>query len=769
MNVAFGYASQARVSGENQDAHGVFRFDGLTLGVVCDGVGGHTGGQQAAQLAVRTVAEAMSQAAGSDPAQALVEAITLANRAIYETGRKSHRLMGMSTTIVAVAIQDGVAVVAHVGDSRAYLVRHGEVRALTRDHTMVNMFVDNDLLSPEDAASHPEAHVLARSLGSERQVDVDVTHAPMLHHGDVILLCTDGLHGAVDEHELGNADWNQLEGAAAHLLRRASAQGTPDNATVALFRVGEGPPGMQPTQIPNLENPGDVLTPSSSDWVQTPDLHSEPLPPALYPIEPEDEPTAQDESAAGLLDTQEPASPTGTSSPLPPRVSSRTPPPEPEREEAPNRNRRRVLLIGGSSVVLAALILGGAFASRPLLSGEVPTFRVDMAGLFAWARTDTPEPTAPAEGDDASADADGTAGDLMVQTEGTGGSLSIDEGDPGSDPVEPAEAAPPTGSEPSAAFTQGDVNIVRQPGEWVHIELPPVKINRKTRSLYGNPVPSPTPRSDIANRIRAQRPCSEVEPIINDAMASSPEYAPLWVELWNCHQDIHQSALDVQLQGHHQFEEIRMHLEGRPEQPTGKKLPYWFLPATSGIERRMDLWEEHVVAGEAKLFDEVVMDAIYADIIAARFHHDLIIESALAIAFSEIEDPSPEQVQDWARRVYIARTHWERRVGEMVREYDSPAYNRVRNLLADATFDFEKKLDERLARERQEKPGATLEDVDWGALADELRLPREVARALLTSTGDLPPPSAEQVAKKEEQAPRGPRLGSQSPVELIKD
>ena len=104
----------------------MFEIGDLVLAVVCDGVGGHTGGQQAATLAVRTVAQAFQDGV-TDVSAGLIEAITLANRTIYEAGRKSHRLMGMSTTIVAVAIRDDIAYVAHVGDSRAYLTRGTEI------------------------------------------------------------------------------------------------------------------------------------------------------------------------------------------------------------------------------------------------------------------------------------------------------------------------------------------------------------------------------------------------------------------------------------------------------------------------------------------------------------------------------------------------------------------------------------------------------------------------------------------------------------------
>src|SRR5690606_15112595 len=135
------------------------------------------------------------QADVSDVPKALREAIQAANLAIYEAARRNHRLTGMGTTVVLAALTDEVAWFGHVGDSRAYLVRGGTVRQMTRDHTMVNLLVDAELLTPEDAATHPEAHVLSRSLGVERQVDVEISDPVPLEPEDVVFLCSDGVHG----------------------------------------------------------------------------------------------------------------------------------------------------------------------------------------------------------------------------------------------------------------------------------------------------------------------------------------------------------------------------------------------------------------------------------------------------------------------------------------------------------------------------------------------------------------------------------------------
>ena len=287
MDLAWGYGTDTRQRGENQDCHGVFQFSNCTLFVVCDGMGGHAGGAQASALAVRTIYDTIKEKEESPIRTALAEAIRKANRTIYETGRKSHRLQGMGTTVVAAAVHDGVAHVAHVGDSRVLLVRQGKIEALTRDHTMVNMFVDHDLLSPEDAASHPEAHVLARSLGVERQVDIEFHEPIEMAEDDVLILCSDGVHGVVSEADMGALDWTNPQAGADTLLRLvADADGT-DNATLVSVTFGgaaNGSAGV--TEPPPAERIEDHLTPSSQGPIRTPTLLNEPQPPALFAVDP---------------------------------------------------------------------------------------------------------------------------------------------------------------------------------------------------------------------------------------------------------------------------------------------------------------------------------------------------------------------------------------------------------------------------------------------------------------------------------------------------
>lgn len=250
MEHSLGYGTDKRTRGENQDNHGVFRFPRFTAAIVCDGMGGHVGGAYAAALAVRTLHQCLSEAGDAPLPQLLESALQKTNTAIYEAARKNHRLAGMGTTAVVVLVTETEAYVAHVGDSRAYVITRGEARSLTRDHTMVNLFVDAELLTPEDAATHPEAHVLSRSLGMERSVDVELGAAVPIERGSAVMLCSDGVHGVVTDWEFANISWNKPNDAVAQVLRIVEAREGDDNATAVAIYAGPSSENVPPTGIP---------------------------------------------------------------------------------------------------------------------------------------------------------------------------------------------------------------------------------------------------------------------------------------------------------------------------------------------------------------------------------------------------------------------------------------------------------------------------------------------------------------------------------------
>jgi PPM family protein phosphatase len=206
--------------------------------VVADGMGGAKAGEVAAGLAV----EHLERLGGESSAAELTGAIEEANRAIRRLAEDDPERAGMGTTITAAMLGDGsVAEVLHVGDSRAYLLREGELRLLTRDHSMVAELVDRGTLTPEEAETHPQRNVITRALGAEPEVRVDHLQQE-LQPGDTLLLCTDGLSAHVPEAEI-EAALNaapSLDAAVDALVALANEAGGTDNVTVLLARVVPG-------------------------------------------------------------------------------------------------------------------------------------------------------------------------------------------------------------------------------------------------------------------------------------------------------------------------------------------------------------------------------------------------------------------------------------------------------------------------------------------------------------------------------------------------
>ncbi|HEY0796887.1 MAG TPA: protein phosphatase 2C domain-containing protein, partial [Acidisarcina sp.] len=168
------------------------------LFTLADGAGGHNQGEVASRTAVECILAGFRSAPKAEPHTALLpQLIQAANEDVYETGRLAGEGgSGMATTIVACALRYASAVVSHVGDSRCYLIRRGVATQLTRDHTLVAEQVRMGLLKPEEAATSANRHVLSRSLGSGMFISVD-TRLVQLQPGDMMLLCSDGLHGAL--------------------------------------------------------------------------------------------------------------------------------------------------------------------------------------------------------------------------------------------------------------------------------------------------------------------------------------------------------------------------------------------------------------------------------------------------------------------------------------------------------------------------------------------------------------------------------------------
>jgi protein phosphatase len=225
----------------NEDRFAVAPELGLYL--VADGMGGHSAGQVASELAAETALRAVRELkdASVSPAEKLRFAVASANHEIFQAGRARPELAGMGTTLVAVLAHDGRAALAHVGDSRAYRLRDGRIRQLTQDHSVVGELVRRHEISPDAAREHPHRHVLTRALGVRPVVEADLAElAP--EPGDVCALCSDGLttHVRDDEIAARMAPDADPHAAVEALIELANARGGEDNITVVLLRWEDG-------------------------------------------------------------------------------------------------------------------------------------------------------------------------------------------------------------------------------------------------------------------------------------------------------------------------------------------------------------------------------------------------------------------------------------------------------------------------------------------------------------------------------------------------
>jgi serine/threonine protein phosphatase PrpC len=210
------------------------------LFAVADGVGGEERGEVASQTAIESLLSGFRAAPKGEAHTVLMPRIVQsANTRIYELGKvASPGGSRMATTVVACAFRYDRVVVAHVGDSRCYLIRHGAALQVTRDHTVVAEQVRMGLLSSREAATAETRHLLSRSLGNDLFVNVEIDDR-QVHEDDILLLCSDGLHGPVNGSEIGEiVKWNpDLNTAARKLIALANDRDGGDNVSVQLIRV----------------------------------------------------------------------------------------------------------------------------------------------------------------------------------------------------------------------------------------------------------------------------------------------------------------------------------------------------------------------------------------------------------------------------------------------------------------------------------------------------------------------------------------------------
>jgi serine/threonine protein phosphatase PrpC len=253
MIAAFGRTDVGRRRKINEDSFLV--SPEASLFAVCDGMGGHNAGEVASRMAIDTIAGFVERSGvekeitwpwGLDgeisfDANRLKTAIRLANAQVFQAADNREDLTGMGTTVVAALVSGQAMTIGSAGDSRCYLVRDDRLVQLTRDDSWVSAAVGEGILNSDDVERHPLRNVITKAVGARDSIDLDVVEH-RLEPGDIVLLCSDGLHGMLNDHELQKLllpPLESLEETAASLIDAANEAGGRDNVTVVLLRYTE--------------------------------------------------------------------------------------------------------------------------------------------------------------------------------------------------------------------------------------------------------------------------------------------------------------------------------------------------------------------------------------------------------------------------------------------------------------------------------------------------------------------------------------------------
>lgn len=241
MNIV-GNTDIGKVRAKNEDGFDFGYFDdGAAWGVVCDGMGGVHGGKIASSVAIDMVSEKIKKCYSKSMPVAslenlLLSAITTANVTVYDRGSAQDDLKGMGTTIVAAVVKNNEACIAHVGDSRAYIISEDKIEQVTKDHSLVQEMLDNGQITEQEYENTPIKNIITRAMGIGEDIDIDFDFV-CINPGDALLLCSDGLSGLVDKQTLLRIyKENDFSVLADKYIDKANELGGKDNITVVVMK-----------------------------------------------------------------------------------------------------------------------------------------------------------------------------------------------------------------------------------------------------------------------------------------------------------------------------------------------------------------------------------------------------------------------------------------------------------------------------------------------------------------------------------------------------
>lgn len=229
--------SVGKIRALNEDAFYVAPLaNNSLLAVVADGMGGHNAGEIASNEAINVIRDVATENE-HEAKEVLIEALNSANSTVYKMSQDKTALSGMGTTITACLISDEKVTAAQVGDSRLYLVRDGKIIQVTKDHSLVEMLIENGTITRDDAKHHPQKNVITRAIGTDSSVEADI-YEFSITKGDIILLCSDGLVNMVEDEKILSIikKTRKFEQTADKLIHEAENAGGNDNITVILIK-----------------------------------------------------------------------------------------------------------------------------------------------------------------------------------------------------------------------------------------------------------------------------------------------------------------------------------------------------------------------------------------------------------------------------------------------------------------------------------------------------------------------------------------------------
>ena len=560
---------------------------------------------------------------------------------------------------------------------------------------MVNLFVESGLLSPEEAQTHPEANVLSRVVGIERSVDLDVSAPIKLDEGDVLLVCSDGVHSVLTDWEFGNVDWDMPQAGVQQALEMIAEREANDNATLVAIMMGQCDENISLTTPPEISSEASAtLTPAAAGRAEQPP----PSPPvtdesAGQPWQYSDDSTTSDTAPAIPKNTDAPPPPPaagaaqgvpappplndilgqappagGDMMPPPPPMAGMAPPPPPPPGAMPAPPPAPPVGPGGmpSMRKQAAPAAWRGLVLPGLLGLAAAVLFVVVYQTMSGGNTNLPQgaqvvPVVTGEGSTATMTVETTAR-MTTSTEAQ-------------QPAEPAaDAEAPLADAYFAPF----------------VPDAPKRIPHQPR-LYMQPSPGGPHQWQVVQATR-NRMCSEALKATADAMMDSADHAALYGPVWHCFDENHQAALlKTRLNSVHEFVSMIPNLQGA--EPTDGDLPAWYVPATAGIEYRLQMWRDST---QSDMFRTVIEDLIGPAKAADSLAVDLLLESQSAVMLSrsarlagvnaENADMNARLINWWARRVFVVSQALSGPVGDMIRTHRPELIPQIQNQLDEAAW-----------------------------------------------------------------------------------